>query len=200
MVIRIAGILLAGGAARRFGGGKLLHALPDGTPIGVAAWHNLRAALDPVVVVVRRGDDALAARFGREGARVVVSEDAERGMGHSLASGVAATADAPGWVIALADMPGVRPATITAVAQAIADGARIALPVHNGERGHPVGFSAACRDELLALSGDSGARALLQRYAAEVVRLQVDDPGVLQDIDTRADAERIGTQAPGPRL
>jgi molybdenum cofactor cytidylyltransferase len=194
----IAGILLAAGAARRFGGAKLLHLLPDGRPIGVAAWEHLRCALDRTVVVVRPGDDAVARCYRDAGAQVVVSPDAERGMGHSLASGVAATPDAPGWIIALADMPNVRSQTIAAVAAAIGRGARIALPVYRSERGHPVGFSAVCRDELLALSGDSGARALLQRHAEEVAKVEVDDPGVLQDVDTREDAARIlALQAPG---
>jgi molybdenum cofactor cytidylyltransferase len=191
----VAGVLLAGGAARRFGGGKLLQPLPDGVPIGVAAWRNLRSALEQVVVVVRAGDDALTECFRREGAHVVVSQDAARGMGHSLASGVAATADAPGWIIALADMPNVRPQTITAVSAAIAGGAPVALPIYRGERGHPVGFSARCRAELLALTGDSGARSVLQRYADEAVKLEVDDPGVLQDIDTPEDYTALGPNA-----
>lgn len=198
MSLAIAGVLLAGGAARRFGGGKLLHPLPSGVPIGVAAWRNLEAALPRTVVVVRTGDDALAACFREAGAQVVVSPDAENGMGHSLVSGVAATADAGGWVVALADMPNVDPRTIAAVAEAIGRGARIALPIHRGERGHPVGFDARCRADLLTLSGDSGARALLQRYADEVVKLETGDPGVVQDIDTLEDAERV-FQARGAR-
>jgi molybdenum cofactor cytidylyltransferase len=191
MSASIAGVLLAAGAGRRFGGAKLLHTMPDGTPIGIAAWQHLRCALQQSVVVVRPGDEALAQRFRAAGAQLVVSPDAERGMGHSLASGVAATSDARGWVIALADMPNLRSPTIAAVAAAISAGARIALPLYRGQRGHPVGFSAVCREELLALSGDNGARALLQQHAAEVIQLEVDDPGVLQDVDTRADAESI---------
>jgi molybdenum cofactor cytidylyltransferase len=187
----MAGVLLAAGAARRFGGAKLLHPTPDGRPIGIAAWDHLRMALDRTVVVVRPGDAALAQRFDAEGAQVVVSADAEQGMGHSLASGVAATADAQGWIIALADMPRVQPQTIAAVAAAIRNGARIALPMYRGARGHPVGFAAVCRAELLGLFGDNGARALLQRYAGDIVKLAVDDPGVLQDVDTREDAQRI---------
>jgi molybdenum cofactor cytidylyltransferase len=186
-----AGVLLAGGAARRFGGGKLLHPLPGGLPIGIAAWRNLRHALDRTVVVVRAGDEALAQLFRGEGAQVVVSQEAVQGMGHSLASGVSATADACGWVIALAD--------IRAIAAAIEGGAPLALPVYRGERGHPVGFSARCRGELLALTGDSGARSVLQRYADEAVKLEVDDPGVLQDVDTIQDYEALGArrQTPG---
>jgi molybdenum cofactor cytidylyltransferase len=190
----IGGILLAGGAGSRFGGRKLLYPLPDGTPIGVAAWRNLRAALAGSVAVVRAGDDELATLFAGAGAPVVRCEDAHLGMGHSLACGVRALEHAGGWVVALADMPRVHPQTIAAVAERLRAGARIALPVWNGRRGHPVGFAAACRDELLALSGDSGARALLERHAAEVVRVPVDDPGIVEDVDTPADAERLNNR------
>lgn len=195
----VAGVLLAGGAGRRFGGGKLLHPLQDGSLLGVLAWQHMRAALDWCVVVVRAGDDELGGRFRDAGAQVVVSATAALGMGHSLASGVEATAAAAGWVIGLADMPNVRPATIHAVATEISRGARIALPVFRGERGHPAGFAASLRPELLALSGDMGARTLVQRYADEVVRLEVDDPGIIQDVDTRDDLARVAPAPPDSR-
>jgi len=184
-------ILLAGGAGTRFGGGKLLHPLADGTAVGIAAWRNLRAAVERSVVVVRSEDAALAARFSAERAIVVECAQAHLGMGHSLVCGVRALADARGWIVALGDMPRVRPSTILALAQRLAAGARIVVPVWDGQRGHPVGFAASLREELLALSGDSGARMLLQRHAAEVERVPVDDPGILQDVDTREDLARL---------
>jgi molybdenum cofactor cytidylyltransferase len=112
-------------------------------------------------------------------------------MGHSLVCGVRALTHAAGWIVALADMPRVRPETIATLVARLRAGARIAVPVWDGRRGHPVGFSASCRDELLALRGDSGARALLERHAADVVRVPVDDPGVVQDVDTLEDAARL---------
>jgi molybdenum cofactor cytidylyltransferase len=187
----VGGILLAAGAGSRFGGRKLLHALPDGTPLGVAAWRALRAALENAVVVVREGDEELAALMENAGARVIRCRDARLGMAHSLICGVHALETAAGWVVALADMPRVRPETIAALAQRLRAGARIAVPVWNGQRGHPVGFAASCRDELLALSGDNGARALLERHAADVARVPVDDSGIVQDVDTLDDAARL---------
>ena len=190
----IGGILLAGGAGSRFGGRKLMHPLPDGTPLGVAAWRNLRAALEESVVVVREGDDELAALMADAGAPVVRCGDASLGMGHSLVCGVRALSHAAGWILALADMPRVRPETIAALAERLRAGTRIAVPVWDGRRGHPVGFSASCRDELLALHGDSGARTLLERHAAHVVRVPVDDPGIVQDVDTPEDAVRLNNR------
>ena len=65
------------------------------------------------------------------------------------------------------------------------------MPIHHGERGHPVGFAASLREDLLALRGDAGARGVLQRYAAEVVTVEVDDPGILQDVDTHDDLKNL---------
>lgn len=181
------GILLAAGAARRFGGDKLLAPLQDGTPVGAAACRSMHAALGHVVAVVRPGDDALASVLAACGATIVHCARADEGMGASLACGVAATADAQGWVVALADMPWIAPATIRSVAEAIVAGASIAAPVHRGERGHPVGFSAAHRDALMTLSGDEGARSLVAHGGVELVRIDVDDPGVLRDVDAPGD-------------
>lgn len=183
----IQGILLAAGSASRFGGGKLLHPLADGTPIGIASLRILKSALPDVIVVVRAGDEKLQAMFEGENVGVQVSRDAHLGMGHSLVSGIDASREAGGWVIALADMPFLLPATIEAVARRIAGTGRIALPAYCGERGHPVGFGNRYRDELLKLGGDAGARALIGRHGDDVEVMECDDPGVLRDIDTRAD-------------
>ena len=187
----IAGVLLAAGAGTRFGGRKLLHPLPTGTPVGVAALRNLRSAVPRVVTVVRPGDDELRLLLAGEGAPIVECAEAERGMGHSLAAGVAAELDADGWVIALGDMPHVRPDTIRAVVEALEQGAPLVVPVFAGQRGHPVGFGRGFRDDLLRLTGDAGARVVLMSHASAVHQLEVDDPGVVQDMDTPTDAARL---------
>lgn len=188
-MLRVTGILLAAGQGVRFGGHKLLAPLSDGTPLALAAARNLRAALDDemLVVVVRPDDRLLAAQFASEGFRMAVNGDAVRGMGTSLACGVRAAAGADGWLIALADMPAVRPATIRRVAAALVQGAALAAPFRAGRRGHPVGFGSGLRDELLALDGDSGARELLSRYSTRLTSVEVDDAGILLDIDTPGD-------------
>lgn len=187
-----AALLLAAGAGSRFGGGKLLHPLEDGVAIAAHAARNLQAAGLAVTAVVRPGDFPVAELLEQEGCVVTVCADAARGMGISLAHGVGVTRDAGGWLVALADMPRIRAQTIRRVVQAWADGADIAAPAYRGDRGHPVVFSARFRHELQALSGDSGARALVQRNQALVRVIDVDDPGVLLDIDRRSDLERCG--------
>lgn len=189
----IVAVLLAAGAGTRFGGGKLLHPLDDGVAIAAHAARNLIAADLDVVAVTRPGDFPLADMLEQEGCHVSTCADAVRGMGYSLAHGVATAREAAGWVVALADMPRVRPSTIRAIAAAIADGASIAAPRCQGRRGHPVGFAPALREELLALTGDSGARAVLERHRDALRLINCDDAGVLLDVDSRSDLERLGT-------
>lgn len=186
----IAGILLAAGAARRFGARKLLHPLPDGTPIGLRSALNLVPAVDRALAVLAPEDRELAARLQAAGIEVCPCPASGEGMGASLACGVRAAADAAGWVIALADMPFVRPDSIVAVADALRAGAAIAIPGHEGERGHPIGFARAFHAELAALGGDVGARAIVARERARVVQVPVNDPGILRDIDTPDDLRR----------
>jgi molybdenum cofactor cytidylyltransferase len=161
----IVGVLLAAGSGSRYDPGgarlKLLEAAPGAAPASVpmalAALRNLRAVL-------------------------AVCADAGEGMGRSLACGIRACGDAAGWIVALADMPAVSTATIAAVRDAIARGHDAAAPACRGRRGHPVGFGRACLDELLALSGDAGARSVLAAHPPLLI--DVDDPGCLLDIDT----------------
>jgi molybdenum cofactor cytidylyltransferase len=183
-------ILLAAGAGSRFGGAKLLHPLEDGAAIAAHAARNLIAAGLNVTAVVRPGDFPLAELLEQEGCAVTVCTDAALGMGVSLAHGVSVSRDAGGWIVALADMPRIRPDTIKRVVQALADGAAIVAPAYQGDRGHPVAFSERFLHELQVLGGDSGARAVVQRNQALVRVIDVDDPGVLLDIDRRGDLAR----------
>jgi molybdenum cofactor cytidylyltransferase len=108
-------------------------------------------------------------------------------MGASLAWGVAQSRDADGWLIALADMAWIRPASICAVAAAVRSAGDIAAPFHAGRRGHPVAFGRDYGAELAALQGDQGARGLLLRHAERLKQMTVDDAGVLRDLDNLPD-------------
>ena len=188
----IVAILLAAGAGTRFGGGKLLHPLNDGVAIAAHAARNLAAADLDVLAVVRPGDFPLADMLEQEGCHVTQCAEAMRGMGHTLAHGVASAREAGGWIVALADMPAIRPSTIRGIAQALRAGAVIAAPVYRGERGHPVGFGTGLRGELLALTGDAGARAVLERHRDAIRLVDCDDPGIILDVDAKSDLDRLG--------
>ncbi len=186
----IVGILLAAGRSQRFGGDKLAHRLPDGRPLAVAAADSLRPACDRLLAVLRPGADRLAALLGAAGCETLICLDAERGMGNSLACAVRATPEAAGWLVALADMPYIATASHQQVAAALRCGASIAAAEYRGRRGHPVGFSARWFAALSTLSGDHGARAIVQANDASITRCAVDDDGVLRDVDTRGDLAR----------
>jgi molybdenum cofactor cytidylyltransferase len=179
----VVGILLAAGSARRFGAAKLLQPLPGDVPIAVAAAQAMMPVLPYTLAVVRPDDAALIELLTALGLQIVENPLANDGMGTSLAAGVNAAANADGWLIALADMPWVRPATIAALVDRIKNGASMVAPVYAGRRGHPVGFSAHWRQALCELSADKGARDLLSDYADELELFTTEDAGVLKDID-----------------
>jgi molybdenum cofactor cytidylyltransferase len=193
----IVGLLLAAGRGTRFDpsgqSSKLLAAAPAGPqaglPLALAAARTLRAALPEVVAVVRPMDTPAQQELHRllrdAGCRLAINDRADEGMGGSIAAGVRASTDAAGWLVALADMPAVAPATIGAVRDALAAGAISAAPMHQGRRGHPVGFAACLRPLLLALHGDEGARSVLTAHPP--LPIAVADAGCLLDLDSPAD-------------
>ncbi|MDN0085238.1 nucleotidyltransferase family protein [Crenobacter sp. SG2305] len=183
MSYSIVGILLAAGTGSRFGGDKLSHRLPDGTPMAVASAARLLPVCVRVVAVLRPGRDDLAAALTAAGCEIVFCQEAEGGMGHSLAAGVCATADAASWIIALADMPFIATSSHAAVAAALQAGASLAATQCQGRRGHPVGFARTWQAQLATLTGDQGGKTLLEQHRLTLTLCPVDDPGVLWDID-----------------
>jgi molybdenum cofactor cytidylyltransferase len=195
MAANIRGILLAAGYSKRFGSNKLLQALPAGspqagTPIALASARHFLDALPDSVAVVRPRAQKLARMLRDAGCNTVVCKNAGEGMGTSLAAGVRATPDADGWIVGLADMPFIRPETIRTVAKALHDGASIAAPSFQGRRGHPVGFARRFYENLSSLHGDNGARQFLEEHPEWLKVFEVDDPGVVRDIDKPSDLER----------
>jgi molybdenum cofactor cytidylyltransferase len=185
--LNVVGLLLAAGAATRFGSDKLSHSLPHGVPIAVQAARHLVPAVSRVVAVVRPGSAQLARDLSLEGCEVAVCENAAEGMGASLACAARAAGVADGYLIALADMPFVRPSSVAAVREALAGGAPLAAPYFRARRGHPVGLAGSFFEQLLTLQGDEGARQLLAANQHRLVKIPVGDPGVIRDIDTPAD-------------
>lgn len=183
------GILLAAGRGSRFDPtgekNKLLQPLSSGDIVATAAARNLLSAVPKVVAVVRPGANELASRLRASGCEVAECPTAEQGMSQSLIHGLAMTADAAGWIVALGDMPFVRSTTIAQLMTSIEAGADIAVPAYEGRRGNPVAFSAFHAPRLLHLQGDQGARSLLNSFP--VTEVDVDDPGIFRDIDTVSD-------------
>lgn len=183
-------VVLAAGRGERFEGEghKLAQSLGSSSVLATTLEQVVAAGL-PLVVVTTAGLVPLAQRV--VAARDIVllppvgtQTQEPLGMGYSIATGVSARPHATGWLVLPGDMPLLRPETLRRVARALSH-QPVVYAQHRGQRGHPVGFSAELYTELVTLAGDAGARRLVARYPAHAV--EVDDPGVLLDVDTQAD-------------
>lgn len=200
MRARPAVIVLAAGKGSRFRGAdhKLAQRLGGATVFAT----TLRAALASQLRVIAVTTEAFAdaARRSVAARDVVVLPEVGSpgteplGMGYSIAAGVSASHDAGGWLILPGDMPMVQTSTLRAVAEQLAYHPVVYAQYH-GRRGHPVGFGAELYSELATLRGDEGARRLVARYPAFGV--EVDDPGVLIDVDTEADLALVRSAQEG---
>ena len=192
----IRGLLLCGGSATRFGSDKLLHPVESRGETAALVSHsarNLLAGARNALAVIPPGASALRRALEAAGCDILESQETRGGLGASLAAAVSSCREAVGWIVALGDMPFIRPETIAAVRETLAGGALIAAPfLANAQRGHPVGFAHTLGDELAALSGDDGARSVIARHRAGLVPVPVADPGIVADIDTPDDLERRG--------
>ena len=187
----IIGLLLAAGRASRFraatGRDKLVEPIPmglpyAGIPVIAASVSALRAAVDEVIAVVDRDNARAIGLIEALGGTALRCSSG--GSGELIALGVAERPDAAGWLIALSDMPFIKSATIRLVAEALARHDLVA-PTYRGRRGHPVAFGRAHGKALMKLTGDDGAKAILA--AATPHLIEVDDPGVVHDIDSPDD-------------
>ena len=207
MTPRPAVIVLAAGKGSRFIGTehKLAQSLGNLTVLGCTLRHAIASHLQ-VVVVTTEALAEVACRSVAARDVIVLPEvgapgQSGLGMGYSISAGVSARPNASGWLILPGDMPQVQPVTLQAVARQLAHHA-VVYAQYKGRRGHPVGFSAEVSSELVSLSGDAGAHRLIARYPA--LGLEVDDPGVLVDVDTLADLDSVRqaettVEAPAPR-
>jgi len=184
--MRIGVLILAAGRSRRFGSDKRLAALPDGRTVLEATIGAVSESGLPLLLCLGRADRALAERFRKDDFRVLVCERAEEGMGATLAEGIAAIESWDGVLIALGDMPFIRPRSYQRVANALQH-TGICVPTYNGQKGHPVGFSHSYFAQLTLASGEIGGRQVIEANSGSVSYLPLDDPNITRDIDTPAD-------------
>lgn len=150
---------------------------------------SLVQALPLSVGIVRPDNVELQASLMELGMAIHTCEfdEMSASLGAGIRHGMLTYPVSTGVVIALADMPYILTETIFQVAEKLDANGGIVVPTYQGRRGHPVGFSAKFYDELQNLAGDKGARELIERNPSMVTFLEVDDPGILLDIDTPGD-------------
>lgn len=185
---RFAALVLAAGASTRFAGGHKLLADFRGEPLIAHVFELAKSApVEARLVVTGARVGEIAALAEAAGLRSLHNPDFAAGLSTSLKAGLSALpASCEGALILLGDMPLIRPETLRAiVAVAEANPAFAAIvPTHQGEWGHPVLLKRALFADIAALSGDSGARALL-KSRRDVLTIEVGDAGILADFDTR---------------
>lgn len=199
-----AGILLAAGRGRRFDASgernKLLQPLPQGMCVAQQSAQTMLACFPLVIAVVPTDAPELSRILQETGCQVSVCASAAQGMAASLVHGVefAQRWSPSAWLVALADMPFVQSATLQALLAAqqaaLVPSAAICAPYWRGQRGNPVLFGCDWLPHLLALQGDQGARWLLQQ--SPVTQVDVNDPGILQDVDTASDLPTVSAENP----
>jgi len=193
---RVSAVVLAAGNSTRMGEPKQLLRLGGRTVLERTLENVCAAGVDEVVLVL----GAFAEKIRQElptnlfdGLKVVVNRDYEQGMARSLREGLAAVIPQMDAVlIVLADQPFVRPQTIGRIIERYRQSdAEIVIPFYEGKRGNPVLLDRSVFAEAMALQGDVGFRALFGRHVAGIVEVDVADEGVLLDIDSRDDYERL---------
>lgn len=195
---RVAAIVLAAGAASRFGALKQLLPWGCGTLLSQVVDTALSSQAEPVVVVLGHQAEACRAALGKRPVSVVLNPEWEQGQSSSVRTGLATLPlNVQAALFLLADQPRVAVATLDALIERYrATLAPVVWPEYAGRRGNPVLFDRSLFPELMRLSQDVGGRALLADYAASAERVPVDDPGILLDIDTPDDYVRVSSSGP----
>lgn len=176
-----AGIILAGGASRRMGQTKALLQYRGETFVERLV-RIFSLVCDPVVVVT--GHEQIEAT-----ARVVSNLSPERGQLSSLQTGLGKVTGRA-VMFSPVDYPAIAESTVLALAECNGR-APVVVPRCEGRHGHPVLVSAGVAAELLALPDNATAREVIHRYSADTMYVDVDDPGILRDVDQPADYEAL---------
>jgi molybdenum cofactor cytidylyltransferase len=193
---RVGAVILAAGRSTRMGEPKQLLRLGESTVLEQTLDNILGAGVDDIVLVLGSSAETIQRQFPAsafEGVKVVVNEAYGQGLASSLREGLSALdPQVDATLIVLADQPFVRPETFRQIIDRYRRSeALIVIPTYKGTRGNPVLLDRSVFREVMALEGDIGCRAIFGSHFEEIVSVEVEDVGVLLDIDSKADYERL---------
>ena len=187
MAMTATAIVPAAGKGERFGGAKLLADIDGQTVLDRTLKCLFDAFIERVILVVPPGADYSSARWANDPRlRIVVNPDPSRGMFSSIQEGLRDAAGDP-LVVLPADMPFVSTSTVNAVINAAVLKKTLAVPVHQGRRGHPIAFPARYREAVVNTAASSTLKDALDATGAERYDIEVADPGILRDVDRPED-------------
>jgi molybdenum cofactor cytidylyltransferase len=193
---RVGAIILAAGKSTRMGESKQLLRLGESTMLGQTLDNIRSAGVHELVLVLGSSAETIRQQLPAstfKELKVVVNETYGEGMASSLQEGLSALhpqIDAA--LIVLADQPFIRPETFCQIVdQYRSSDAQIVIPTYKGFRGNPVLLDRSVFPEIMALGGDIGCRAIFGSHLQGIVKVEVDDVGILLDIDNKADYERL---------
>ena len=194
----VGAIILAAGSSRRFGDDKRKATLQNGNMLIENTINIAAKTLGSVLVVLRFGDrafaDELDTKINIPGISYFLAPDSAKGMAHSLSNAIQKAVDMDAAMIFLADMPYIKEETIKKLINAFnanKDLQPIVIPTSNGTPGHPVIFDKTYFNEIQSLEGDRGARPVVDAHQDKLIQVEIDDPGILRDIDTLDDIESL---------
>jgi molybdenum cofactor cytidylyltransferase len=190
LISPIAALVLAAGKSERMGGSpKALLKIKGLTFLELVLQAIADAGISNAAVVVGRHRDQIAAAFPER--PLVFNPDYKKGMSTSVQAGIRSLpSDVAGAGVFLVDQPLIDAATIQALASELLP-STIVLPVHEGRRGHPVLFSAEVFAEILALPPEQGLNVVVRRTPGRIIEVAVRNKGVLEDIDTPEQFEKL---------
>jgi molybdenum cofactor cytidylyltransferase len=190
--VKPAGIILAAGESSRMGRDKALLPYQGSTFLNRLISLYLPRVESLIVVLGHHAGEIAASLPAAHGLSIVINPDYQRGMLTSLQTGLGAVGDAPAALFTLVDHPAVGASTIDRLVEEFTRGnAALAIPRYGERRGHPVLLSRRIMGEILGLPSDKSAKEVIRAHAGETLFVDVDDPGVLRDIDLPADYEAL---------
>jgi molybdenum cofactor cytidylyltransferase len=153
----------------------------------------LNSKVKEIIVVLGFAADAIRREISAQNLRVVINESYQQGMGTSLKAGLSAVnPQAEAAIIVLADQPFVRSTTLDRLITEHQEcKAQIVIPTYRGFRGNPVLLDRSVFPEIMTLNGDMGCRAIFGNHLEGIVKVPVDDVGILLDIDRQNDFEPL---------
>lgn len=190
---KVSGIILAAGTASRMGRTKQL--LPyQGKPMLAHVLENVKQSrLHEVIVVLGHDADTIRQQVSLKGVIQADNPDHAKGQSTSVVKGISkVSTDSDGAMFLLADQPLITPEIINRILSGFETTDKpIVIPVYENIRGNPVIISRSLFPELTSLSGDTGARVLFEKFQSDILKINIQDSGILLDIDTQKDYESL---------